>query len=92
MSTSNGKRMQTNMRMKDNQSLPPVPQHEELIKFILDSWNKVCQEYQKGNAQGTPTVAYHTETDPNPMLENFVPFDLEAWWGKKVVQNITQNS
>ncbi|XP_073998041.1 uncharacterized protein isoform X4 [Rhodnius prolixus] len=79
MSTSNGKRMQPNSRIKDNlthQHLPPVQQQqqEELIKYICD-W--------------APTVAYHTETDPNPMLKDFVPFDLEAYWGKRLVQNIT---
>ncbi|KAK9502203.1 hypothetical protein O3M35_011017 [Rhynocoris fuscipes] len=90
--STNGKRMQPNSRIKDNlshQHIPPVQQQEELIKFICDSWNKVCQEYQKGTAQGTPTVAYHTETEPNPMLKDFVPFDLEAFWGKRLVQNIT---
>ena len=36
MSASNNKRMQANMRMKESQTLPPVPQHEALIKFIFD--------------------------------------------------------
>ncbi|RZF36759.1 hypothetical protein LSTR_LSTR005072 [Laodelphax striatellus] len=65
------------------------PQHEELIKYICDSWNKVCREMQQ-SGPGSPQVGYYHE--PNHQLKDFKPFDLEAWWGKRLVQNITQNS
>ncbi|XP_014248372.1 MAPK regulated corepressor interacting protein 2-like [Cimex lectularius] len=86
--SSNGKRMSA----PRNRDHGLQQNQEELIKFIWDSWNKVCQEYQKGNTQGSPTVAYHIESEPNPMLKDFVPFDLEAYWGKRLVQNISTHN
>ncbi|XP_022196287.1 MAPK regulated corepressor interacting protein 2 [Nilaparvata lugens] len=65
------------------------PQHEELIKYICDSWNKVCREMQQ-TGPGAPQVGYYH--GPTCQPKGFKPFDLEAWWGKRVVQNITQNS
>uniref|UniRef100_A0A146MEF4 Uncharacterized protein n=1 Tax=Lygus hesperus TaxID=30085 RepID=A0A146MEF4_LYGHE len=89
MSSTNGKRAPVNARNKDSPNhmpaaTPPDVQ-EEVIKFICDSWNKVYQEYQKGS----PAVAFHVESDPCTLPEGFVPFDLEAYWGKRLVQNMT---
>ncbi|EEB12580.1 conserved hypothetical protein [Pediculus humanus corporis] len=66
------------------QILPALPQHDDIIKFIFESWNKVNREFSEQN----PTVTYYEEREPNPILKDFEPFDLEAWWGKRVVQNI----
>lgn len=85
----NGKRPST-QRGQD----APSSQHDDLIKFICDSWNKVSREFehfnQNGseNSKGGPSVIYYAEQDPNPLLKDFEPFDLEAWWGKRVVENI----
>lgn len=50
MSTSNGKRMQPNSRIKDNlthQHLPPVQQQqqEELIKYICDCKYNIIKKH-----------------------------------------------
>ena len=34
------------------------------------------------------SVKYYQEKS-NPALANFSPFDLDAWWGKRLYQNLT---
>ncbi|XP_071540717.1 uncharacterized protein [Panulirus ornatus] len=52
------------------------PQHEELIRFFND-WS---------------SIAYYQEKNEHPALQDFKPFDLEAWWGKRLYQNLTQST
>ncbi|XP_043661886.1 transcription factor mef2A [Drosophila teissieri] len=59
------------------QSLP-ISQHDELIRYIREAWIKV---YEQG-----PPVLYCNESDNQ--LKNFKPFDLEEYWGQRLVQNI----
>ncbi|XP_067002854.1 MAPK regulated corepressor interacting protein 2 [Anabrus simplex] len=90
MQSLNGKRPNTQRVQQD--STPT--QHDDLIKFICDSWNKVSREFEHSNqngadnGKGRPCVLYYVEQDPNPQLKDFEPFDLEAWWGKRLVENI----
>ncbi|XP_053656228.1 MAPK regulated corepressor interacting protein 2 isoform X2 [Cherax quadricarinatus] len=51
------------------------PQHEELIRFF-NEWSG---------------IAYYQENSEHPALQDFKPFDLEAWWGKRLYQNLTQS-
>ncbi|XP_017042890.1 MAPK regulated corepressor interacting protein 2 [Drosophila ficusphila] len=62
---------------QQQQSLP-ISQHDELIRYIREAWNKV---YEQG-----PPVIYCNESDNQ--LKNFKPFDLEEYWGQRLVQNI----
>ncbi|XP_002132510.1 transcription factor MafB [Drosophila miranda] len=55
----------------------PISQHDELIRYIREAWNKVYE-------QGTPV--YRNESDNQ--LKNFKPFNLEEYWGQRLVQNI----
>lgn len=64
---------------------PFCAQHDDLIKFICESWDKVARESTHGNG-----VTYYKEQEPNPNLKDFEPFDLEAWWGQRLVQNMSQ--
>ncbi|XP_016965389.1 MAPK regulated corepressor interacting protein 2 [Drosophila biarmipes] len=59
------------------QSLP-ISQHDELIRYIREAWNKVYEQ--------SPHVLYCNE--PDNQLKNFKPFDLEEYWGQRLVQNI----
>ncbi|KAH8351885.1 hypothetical protein KR084_000430, partial [Drosophila pseudotakahashii] len=59
------------------QSLP-ISQHDELIRYIREAWNKVYEQ--------SPPVLYCNE--PDNQLKNFKPFDLEEYWGQRLVQNI----
>ncbi|XP_075224939.1 MAPK regulated corepressor interacting protein 2 [Lycorma delicatula] len=83
----NGKRGPPPQR---REPLPPTTsQHDDLIKYIFDSWNKVWREMQQ-NSNGAQHIGYYHE--PHSQLKDFEPFDLEAWWGRRVVENFTQQS
>ncbi|XP_017840289.1 putative mediator of RNA polymerase II transcription subunit 15 [Drosophila busckii] len=64
-------------QQQQHQNLP-ISQHDELILYIREAWNKV-------NEQGTPVI-YCNESDNQ--LKNFKPFNLEEYWGQRLVQNI----
>ncbi|RZF36002.1 hypothetical protein LSTR_LSTR005818 [Laodelphax striatellus] len=77
------------------------PQHEEIIKFIYESWNSVCKECEKEcddeesksstNGNSHPSIVYYEESEPNTHLQDFTPFDLESWWGKRLFNTITKS-
>ncbi|XP_032665859.1 MAPK regulated corepressor interacting protein 2-like [Odontomachus brunneus] len=78
-----------------------LAQHFDLIKYIWDSWNSVSRELDMchnqphsntSNYRNGASVTYYQEREPNPQLKDFEPFNLEAWWGQRVVQSITRNS
>ncbi|XP_011880655.1 PREDICTED: protein FAM195A isoform X2 [Vollenhovia emeryi] len=54
-----------------------TPQHEELIKFICE-----CPK---------DSIVYYNDGEPNDNLQDFKPFDLESWWGKRLFNNITKS-
>ncbi|KAF7994216.1 hypothetical protein HCN44_005959 [Aphidius gifuensis] len=77
------------------------PQHFDLIKYIYDSWNSVSKELDtchnhsladSQNYRNNVSVSYYQEREPNPEIKDFEPFNLEAWWGQRVVQSITRNA
>lgn len=78
---------------------PTSPTHnEDLIKYIHESWNKVSKEFEHFSQNGSETtkqgvvpVQYFDDQDTNPQLKDFEPFDLDGWWGKRLVQNIQRN-
>ncbi|XP_021926717.1 MAPK regulated corepressor interacting protein 2-like isoform X2 [Zootermopsis nevadensis] len=74
MQSLNGKR-QNSQRMQQETS---PTQHDDLIRYICESWNTVSRELENFSQNGADTN------------KDFEPFDLEAWWGKRVVQNITR--
>ncbi|KAL0108761.1 hypothetical protein PUN28_014119 [Cardiocondyla obscurior] len=76
-----------------------TPQHEELIKFIYESWNQVnmrqeseccdsseCTEF----CSSKDSIVYYNDGESNN-LHDFKPFDLESWWGKRLFNNITKS-
>ncbi|XP_043274222.1 MAPK regulated corepressor interacting protein 2-like isoform X2 [Venturia canescens] len=76
-------------------------QHFDIIKYICESWNNVSRELDMCHNQGHgdssnyrngASVTYYQEREPNPQLKDFEPFNLEAWWGQRVVQSITRNT
>ncbi|XP_069687874.1 MAPK regulated corepressor interacting protein 2-like isoform X2 [Periplaneta americana] len=90
MQPVNGKRPNS-QRMQQE---PSPTQHDDLIKYICDSWNTVSRELESFSQNGAdtskgPSVLYYVAHEPNPQLKDFEPFDLEGWWGKRMVQNIT---
>ncbi|KAJ8676341.1 hypothetical protein QAD02_012128 [Eretmocerus hayati] len=99
MSTMNGKRPPS-MPPRHHQN-EATSQHFDLIKFIYESWNSISKELdsyhnqQHGNSSGyrnSSLVTYYQESEPNPLLKDFEPFDLEAYCSQRGVQSISRNA
>merc|ERR1712210_401932 len=58
--------------------------HQELITFVTEGWVRVKREMEQGDG----AVAVYQDTT-NPTLDHFQPFDLDAWWGRKLYQDLT---
>lgn len=64
---------------------------EELIRYIYERWQRVNRELNTmPNSEGT-TVTYYQDANPNPALQDFEPFDLEGWWGRRLYHTLTQS-
>ncbi|XP_008559070.1 MAPK regulated corepressor interacting protein 2 [Microplitis demolitor] len=76
-----------------------TPQHEELIKFVYESWsqvgsctgNGVSEDSHDSERGDLITSLYYNDGEPNDVLQDFKPFDLESWWGKRLFNNITKS-
>ncbi|XP_023016587.1 uncharacterized protein isoform X2 [Leptinotarsa decemlineata] len=58
-------------------------QHDDLIKYIHESWSKVEMDRNPNSV-----MYYQDETAQH--LKDFQPFDLESYWGRRKHQ--TMNS
>lgn len=67
-------------------------QHDDLIKYIYDSWSKISQEVSRnaGNSSSSTSAAVYYQEQEHQKLRDFEPFDLEAYWARQVVQNYQQ--
>ncbi|KAK5642566.1 hypothetical protein RI129_008733 [Pyrocoelia pectoralis] len=85
-----------NILHNQDQNMRITPQHEEIIKYIQDSWTLVRSDLDENCAKkakdcdGNCTVLFY-EDDPSPRLQDFKPFDLETWWGKRLYHFITNS-
>ncbi|RWS13302.1 protein FAM195A-like protein, partial [Dinothrombium tinctorium] len=77
------------------------PQHEEMIKYIHDTWKNVQKDYElccKANEcngisnsnRRVPKISYYKASFQNSQLPKFEPFDLETFWGQRLFHNLTQ--
>uniref|UniRef100_A0A1B6CSM9 MAPK regulated corepressor interacting protein 2 n=1 Tax=Clastoptera arizonana TaxID=38151 RepID=A0A1B6CSM9_9HEMI len=86
--TVNGKKSNSARTQQEQIS----PQHEEIIKFIYESWTSVCQEcVTEQHDSSSSTIVYYEDGEPNNTLQDFKPFDLESWWGKRLFNTITKS-
>lgn len=83
----NNNRRPPNVNRISSTERPFYAQHDDLIKYIFDSWNKISQEVDRNT--GNNTIYYQEQENQN--LKNFEPFDLQAYWARQVVQNIQQS-
>ncbi|XP_065223974.1 MAPK regulated corepressor interacting protein 2 [Planococcus citri] len=69
-----------------------TPEHEEIVKFVSENWSSVTCKSKEGSSMknGTSTV-YYQANEPNSQLKDFVPFDLDSWWGKRLFNTITKS-
>lgn len=63
-------------------------QHEDLIKYIYDSWSKISQEVNRNSGSSSSAVYYQEQSSQS--LKDFEPIDLEAYWNRGVVHNFQQ--
>ncbi|CAH0546416.1 unnamed protein product [Brassicogethes aeneus] len=72
-----------------------TPHHEEIIKYINESWNSVYSELETSHAERSGNNNNHIVTyfqeEPSSSLQDFKPFDLESWWGKRLYAYITSS-
>ncbi|CAB3363649.1 MAPK regulated corepressor interacting protein 2-like [Cloeon dipterum] len=70
-----------------------TPQHKEMINYVHDSWNLVSEEMDAHdkNQNKNGTVAYFECSEECRELQDFKPFDLENWWGKRIFSKITES-
>ncbi|XP_046968771.1 uncharacterized protein LOC125069571 [Vanessa atalanta] len=61
--------------------------HDDLINYIFESWNKVTRELERGSDE----AKYYQDVLGPRQLANFRPFNLEEWWGRRVIQSINRN-
>ena len=84
------------------ESLSLSPEYLEIVNFVNSGWSCVKLELEQGQhhhfspdliipsilPSDNSSVKYYQEKS-NPALANFSPFDLDAWWGKRLYQNLT---
>ncbi|XP_045211505.1 MAPK regulated corepressor interacting protein 2-like [Mercenaria mercenaria] len=84
----NGNRTRYPMRQNSNPQQPQYSaQHEEMVRYLSDTWNRVNHELERNQREGGPIV--YREKNPNPRLNDFKPFDLEQFWGDRYMQQVT---
>lgn len=73
-----------------------TPQHEEITKYIHETWKIIFREYESTKQMlvdgKVPRVVYYQDRNSNQRLKNFEPFDLELYWGERLLQNIKQST
>merc|ERR1712098_258468 len=75
------------VKMRNNrkqlQTETVTPEHREIV---TSGWEVVKSEIEQGSAK----VKYYQELT-NPRLSGFQPFDLDAWWGKRLYHSLTRD-
>ncbi|NXM68068.1 MCRI2 protein, partial [Serilophus lunatus] len=63
--------------------------HEENVRFVYEAWQQVEQQLD-GSRSGESTCGpvQYVEKTPDLKLKEFVPIDLEEWWGKQFLAKI----
>ena len=75
------------------------PEHREMVTWVHRGWSSVKTEMERGEQQicfvGSLLMLYYFPEDTkvkyyqeksNPQLADFSPFDLDAWWGRRLYQ------
>lgn len=71
----NSRRPPNVARMNSNER-PVHAQHDDLIKYIYDSWTKIEMD------RGLNSARYYQD-ETSHRLRDFQPFDLEGYWGRR---------
>ncbi|XKL63044.1 hypothetical protein PGB90_005408 [Kerria lacca] len=69
-----------------------TPEHEEIVKFVSENWTSVaCKSKEKTSIKNGSSTIYYQVSESNNQLKDFVPFDLDSWWGKRLFNTITKS-
>ncbi|EFX74472.1 mapk-regulated corepressor-interacting protein 1-like [Daphnia pulex] len=95
VSTTNKRHFHSSHRHHHHHQQPEIltRSQQELIKYVYDRWQRVNRELKTSTvptAEGT-SVTYYQDASPNPALQDFEPFDLEGWWGRRLYHTLTQS-
>ncbi|XP_067126361.1 MAPK regulated corepressor interacting protein 2-like [Centruroides vittatus] len=64
--------------------------------FSLKAWKLIFREYESTKQTSVDgkvaRVVYYQDRNSNQRLKNFEPFDLELYWGERLLQNIKQST
>lgn len=92
----------TNSHTSHQDTSPALsPSHLEIVNYFANAWATVQQELENQKAdsarqnghddRGTPRILVYEEKEPHPAFKDFKPFELEAWWGKRLYHKLTEN-
>ncbi|XP_053551151.1 MAPK regulated corepressor interacting protein 2 [Bombina bombina] len=85
----NGKRSQTSGRAQEEEVY--TLEHEENVRFVYQAWQEVQNKLEESNQNGCAPQQYQDHS-PDTALKNFVPIDLEEWWGQRFLANIENSA
>ncbi|RXG50919.1 hypothetical protein Avbf_12343 [Armadillidium vulgare] len=61
---------------------------------VNKAWDRVRKEYDEGKQNAADNrgegILFYERDTKHPDLENFKPFDLDLYWGKKMYKNSIQ--
>uniref|UniRef100_A0A336LL77 CSON007110 protein n=1 Tax=Culicoides sonorensis TaxID=179676 RepID=A0A336LL77_CULSO len=69
---------------------PASPDSSTGSMSSLSSHSSYQSTQSSNNISINTTSTYYVGT-PSPVLNDFKPFDLESWWGRRLFNNITKS-
>ncbi|XP_064478529.1 uncharacterized protein LOC135391910 isoform X1 [Ornithodoros turicata] len=88
----NGRRPHSSARKQQEVVLP---QHEELVQYLQNSWSAVCQEYEQAKQQqqleGISTTVVYKQV-PDASTPEFTPCNFERIWADHHYQSIMRST
>ncbi|XP_058495804.1 MAPK regulated corepressor interacting protein 2 [Solea solea] len=89
----NGKRYHSAAAQRANSPTEGfTPAHEENVRFVYEAWQEVEQKLGgggSGESTNRPGPVQYTEKTPSAAMKNFVPIDLDEWWGQRFLANLS---
>uniref|UniRef100_H2YYJ0 MAPK regulated corepressor interacting protein 2 n=1 Tax=Ciona savignyi TaxID=51511 RepID=H2YYJ0_CIOSA len=85
---NSGKRTSRSNSMMSNTLDPITQQHEENVTALSDEWEKVKADLNRNEEQKTSGTIQYVERHQNPNMADFQPFDLEQFWGQRILSNV----
>ncbi|PWA14889.1 hypothetical protein CCH79_00014254 [Gambusia affinis] len=82
-------------RRNKNQSVNQLSHSNVTGIWILDTtvWQEVEQKLEdRGESADSKGPVQYAEKTPGTVMKNFVPIDLEEWWGQRFLANIANLS